>query len=223
MGVRYAAALEQALELRDKLGPHLLLDAVGPQLADAATDGEVRLVDRVAESVAGVAADHQASLLGHEGAHVAHGAVDDDVDALHRDAAARGGVALDDDQPAVSGGACRLAGVALDPDGPRHDVLGEADAAVAAHADRRVLVHARAVVADVPLDQDLDRRVESGGDRVAAAGLDDAPMTRPASARQRVQPRVELADARGGEVDDLDGEIRGHAHATSSRVQEYTR
>ena len=42
------------------------------------------------------------------------------------------------------------------------------DAGVAVHADRRELVHAGAVVADVAVDLDLDPRVEPDRDGVRA-------------------------------------------------------
>src|SRR4051812_39088673 len=224
VGVVDPGALEQRPQLGDVVVGQILLDAVGAERLDAAAHVEVRLVDRVAERVAGVAADDEAALLRHERAHVADRAADDDVDALHRDAAARRGVALDDDEAAAAGGGRRLARVALDDHRPGHDVLGDADARVAVHADRRLLVHAGAVVADVPVDLDGDRRVEPDRQRVRAARVDDAPMgrLRVGASGERVQPGVELAARSGGEVERLDRDVDVRRHQTRSRSQTYT-
>src|SRR3954449_3140150 len=217
-------ALEQRAQLGEVVVAQLLLDAVGAEGLDAPAHVEVRLVDRVAERVAGVAADDEAAPLGHERAHVADRAADDDVDALHRDAAARRGVAVDDHEAAAAGGGSRLARVALDDHGPGHDVLGDPDARVAVHADRRLLVHARAVVADVPVDLDRDRRVEPDRQRVRAARVHDAPVARlcVGASSERVKARVELAARGGGEVERLDGHVGLDRHQTRSRSQTYT-
>ena len=99
----------------------------------------------------------------------------------------------------------------------RHDVLGHADAAVAVHAHGGLLVHAGAVVADVPVDVDLERRVEADRDGVAPAGVAHAPAPRRAGlVRRRVQPGVELAQRRLREVDDLDGRL-GPASSSDQR------
>ena len=102
---------------------------------------------------------------------------------------------------------------------PRHHVLGDPRARVATHAHRRVLVHARAVVADVPVDLDLELGVEPTGDGVRAPGIDDPPPAR-ALARQRdvVEALVQLAQRRDGEVDDLGVERRRHATAARSQT-----
>ena len=173
-------ALEQLAHLRDVLVAHLLLDAVGAEPGDRAAHVEPRLVDRVAERIAGVAADDEAARLRHERAQVPDRAADDDVDALHRDAAARRGVAVDDEQPAVRGRARRLADAAVDDDDARHHVLGDPGARVAAHAHRRVLVHAGAVVADVAVDLDLELGVEPARDGVRTLRVDDPPAARAA-------------------------------------------
>ena len=142
----------------------LLLDAVRAEARDRAAHVEPRLVDRVAERLARVAADDEAARLRHERAHVPDRAADDDVDALHRDPAARRGVAVDDEQPAAAGRSGRLAHVAVDDDRP--DIMFSASPVLALPCTRtrRALVHPGAVVADVPLDLDLDVRVEPAGD-----------------------------------------------------------
>ena len=61
------------------------------------------------------------------------------------------------------------------------------------HAHRRVLVHAGAVVPDVPFDLDVELRVEPAGDGVRPARVDDPPAPRArAGARDVVQALVEL-------------------------------
>src|SRR5690606_38126625 len=119
----------------------------GAETFDLPLHVEPGLVDRIPQARPGIAAHHQAAALSHEGAHVADRAADHDVHALHGDAAARAGIALDHHQPAMAGGRRRLGSVALHPDLAGHDVLGDADAAVAVHHDLGLLVHAGAVIA----------------------------------------------------------------------------
>ncbi len=153
---------------------------------------------------------------------MADGAADDDVDALHRDPAAGRGVAAHDEEAAAPRRARRLARAALDDDRPRHHVLGDAGARVPVHAHGRELVHAGAVVADVPVDLDLDVRVDPARDRVGAVRVDDAPPAwARAAAGELVQPCVQLAERRRGQVDDLDaGSLRRlHRHQASAFSQ----
>ena len=70
-------------------------------------------------------------------------------------------------------------------DKARHHVLGDARAGVAVDDDGRLLVHAGAVVADVAVDLDGDRRVEAGGDGVLAARVVDAPVALVGVGRER--------------------------------------
>jgi hypothetical protein len=111
----------------------------------------------------------------------------------------------------VRGSAGRLARVPVDDDRARHQVLGDARAGVAVDAHGRELVHAGAVVADVPLDLDLHVRVDAAGDGVRAVRVDDPPMPRSwALAGELVEAAVELRQRRDREVDDLDvGRRRG--------------
>ncbi len=70
---------------------------------------------------------------------------------------------------------------------------------------RRVLVHARAVVPDVPVDLDLESASRPQAIACAPFGLSDAPARGPAAvAGDVVQALVQLAQRRRGEVDDLD-------------------
>jgi hypothetical protein len=86
------------------------------------------------------------------------------------------------------------------------------------HADGRLLVHAGAVVADMPGDVDVQRRVEADGDGMAAARVLDPPAPRRARLmRRRVKPGVEVAQRRLGQVDDLDGRLGPRRHQTSAR------
>ena len=79
-----------------------------------------------------------------------------------------------------------------------------------------------AVVADVPVDLDLELGVEPAGDRVRAVRVDDPPARGPSGAAgEVVQALVELAQRRLGEVDDLDRRRLGGArrHQTVARSQ----
>src|ERR1700733_15845141 len=98
---------------------------------------------------------------------------------------------MDHEQTAASGGPRGLARAALDHHRPRHHVLRHPGATVAAHADAGLLVHAGAVVTDVPLDLDLVRAVEADGDAMATtrAQHPDPPAGRVAGG----QTLVELA------------------------------
>ncbi len=197
----------------------LLLDAVGAKPGNVAAHVDMRFVDRVAERVAGVAADDQAAALRHEGAHVPDRAADDDVDALHRDAAACSCVAVHDEQASAAGRARGLARVPLDDNRAGHDVLRDAGAHVAVHANRRALVHAGAVVANVSHDLDLDRRVDPAGDGVHPVRVEHAPAAdRRVVAGDIVQALVQLTQRGRREVDDLDSGRRD-GHQTSAFSQ----
>ena len=95
-------------------------------------------------------------------------------------------------------------------------------ARVAVHAHGRELVHAGAVVADVPVDLDLDLGVEAARDRVRTARVDDAEVPRPSrAAGEVVQALVQLAERRRREIDDLDSRVLalGDGHQTSAFSQ----
>ena len=115
-------------------------------------------------------------------------------------------------------GAAVLAGAAVYDDEPAHHVLGQARARVAVHAHGRELVHAGAVVANVPVDVDLDLGVDAARHGVRAARVAD-PHCAPLGASEVVEALVERAQRRLGEVEGLDC----GAHATRSRSQTYTR
>src|SRR6185369_3457848 len=138
--------------------------------------------------------------------------------ALERDAAAQRGVAVHDDEPAVGRGGAVLAGAAVHHDEAAHHVFREARARVAVHAHGRELVHAGAVVADVPVDVDLDLGVDAAGHGVRATRVAH-PDLGTARAGEVVQVLVERAQRRLGEVEGRDC----GAHATRSRSQTYTR
>jgi hypothetical protein len=183
----------------------LLLDAIRAQLGDLSTDVDARLVDRVAQGLARVAANDQAAGLGHEPAQVTDRPANHDVDALHGDTAARRRVAVNDEQASAPGRAGGLACVSLHHDGAGGQVLGEAGTCVSMHPHGRQLVHPGAVVAHVPFDLDLDLGVDPAGDRVGTVGVHDAPATWPVrTVREVVEALVQLAERRGGEIDDLD-------------------
>ena len=67
--------------------------------------------------------------------------------------------------------------------------------------DRRRLVHAAAVIADMPLDGDLDRHGEAGGDGVRAPRIDDAPESLVGIGREPMETGIEIADGLAREVD----------------------
>jgi len=180
---------------------HLLLDAVGAEALGRAADVEARLVDGIAERLAGVTEHDERSGLRHEGRHVADRALHDDIDALHRNAAARRGVTVDDQQPATPGGAGRLAGVAGHADLTRHHVLGEPDAGIALHDDGRRLVHAGAVVPDMPLDLDGHGHLETNGDGMLSARIEHRPGGLVGVGGKIMQRLVQVPDARLGEID----------------------
>ena len=77
-----------------------------------------------------------------------------------------------------------------------------------------------AVVADVPVDLDLDVGVEAAGDGVRAVRVEHAPVRRPRRGGEVVQALVQLAKRRLREVDHLDGRLdfRG-LHQTFARSQ----
>ena len=82
-------------------------------------------------------------------------------------------------------------------------------------ANRRQLVHARAVVADVAFDLDLDGGVETGGHRMRAVRVENAPVLwagRPSG--EVVQALVQVPQGDGGEIDDLHrGRLDRRPHA----------
>src|SRR3954452_6062473 len=215
-----AGLREQVRDLRAMEVAQLLLDHVGAEAGDRAADVDVRLVHRVAQRVAGVAEHHDRAGLRHERAHVADRALDHDRRTLQGDAAARGGVTADVQQAAVGGGAGRLAGVAVDDHAARHHVLRQALSGVAGDAHGGALVHARAVVAGVPLDHDLDVGVEAAGDVVDAGRVDDPPAPRAVGRfGEVVETLVEVAQRGLREIDDLGGgDVDGHQTRTPSQM-----
>jgi len=99
-----------------------------------------------------------------------------DVDALHRDPATRGRVTLDDKKTTTAGRASVLAGVALDGHLARHHILGNAGTGRAVHGDRRLLVHARAIVANAALHIEVDGGVDADGHCMSAARIQNFPI-----------------------------------------------
>ncbi len=95
----------------------------------------------------------------------------------------------------------RLAGVALHMDHARHHVFGQADAGVAVNDDLGVLVHPGAIVADVPLDLDRDRHLQSTGDGVGALRLDHFPVGRFRLGGQIMESLVEFANRGPRQID----------------------
>ena len=79
-------------------------------------------------------------------------------------------------QAAAAGRARRLARHRLHVHAARHHVLGDARPGVAVDDDGGALVHAGAVIADMAVDLDGDRRVDAGGDGMLPARIEHAPM-----------------------------------------------
>ena len=104
---------------------------------------------------------------------------------------------MDHEQAAVRRGGRGLAGGAVDDHLARHHVLGDPDTGVAVHPNPRLLVHPRAVVADVPGDLDVARRVEPDRDAVASAGMRDPDPARVATVVQRP---IELTHAVAAQI-----------------------
>jgi len=77
-------------------------------------------------------------------------------------------------------------------------VLGAAHADVAVYGDRRLLVHARAVVAGVAFDIDGHRLIHPHRKVVLAVGVGDAPLVVDGLGVQRL---VEVTHGGGGKVD----------------------
>ncbi len=75
----------------------------------------------------------------------------------------------------MRGGARRLAGIALHMNLARHHVLANTDTGIAFDDHRRLLVHARAVIARVPHDLDRDRRIEADRKRMLAKRIFNTP------------------------------------------------
>src|SRR5581483_2799865 len=107
----------------------------------------------------------------------------------------------DAEQAAVRARTGRLRRTALDDNRPGHHVLGDTDTAVAAHADGRELVHARAVVADVAVDLDVERSVEADRDRMATVRVREPDAHRVDGAGKCVQRTVDPADGVSGDVE----------------------
>jgi hypothetical protein len=131
-------------------------------------------------------------------------------------------ITVHDEQAAAGGCPRRLARVPLDDDRAGHEVLGEPWTRVPAHPHRRELVHPSAVVADVPVDLDLDLGVDPAGHGVGAVRAEHAPTpwAGPA-AREVVEALVELAERGGGKIDDFDRSLgrRLHRRQTFCRSQ----
>ena len=87
---------------------------------------------------------------------------------------------------------------------------------------RGELVHPGAVVADVPVDLDLDLGVEADRDRVGAVRVGDPPAragVRSRSCRRWLSSRTEVV----ARSTDSTPAAAAHAHATFARSHEYTR
>ena len=153
-----------------------LLDAIGAEAFDAAANEQPRFIDRIAERFSGIAEHNQVAGLPHEGGEMSDRSFDDDIDSLHRDATSRRCIAVDYEEAAAAGCASRLRCVAFHMDPPGHHVFGDTLAGVAVEDDVRLLVHAGAVIADMSLDLDRDRRVDAGSDRVLSARIEHTPM-----------------------------------------------
>src|ERR1700691_2943783 len=128
-------------------------------------------------------------------------AADDNVDALHRNAAARTGIAFDHHQPAMAGGRGRLRSIASDADDAGHDVLREPRSSMTIDRDRRLLVHAGAVVADMAFDLDLNRAIDADGYGMGASRVKDAPKALIGFRGQLVHALVERAHADDAEIE----------------------
>jgi hypothetical protein len=117
----------------------------------------------------------------------------------------------------------RLADVPVHLDAPGHEVLGDAGGRVPVHADGGALVHARAVVADVTLDLDLDVGVEPARERVRAVRIQDPPVARARLAREVVEALVQLSHRGRLEIDDLDRlRRRSHRHQATTPSRSHT-
>ena len=84
------------------------------------------------------------------------------------------------------------------------------------------LVHARAVVAHVTVDLDLDVGIEPTRDGMRAARVDDAPAPRPRpTVREVVQALIQLAQRSRLEIDHLHRRVLslGDGHHTSAFSQ----
>ena len=180
---------------------HLLLNAVGAEAGDSASDKDLGLVNRVAEVLTGVATNDQGAGLAHKRAHMADRTGNDNGDSFHRDAAARAGIAFDDDEPAAPRGRGGLRGVAAHADRPAHNVLGEASAGMAVDDNRRRRVHAGAVIADMPLDLDMHRFGDADCDRVGAVRIQHLPMTLICPGGEPVQSLVQRGYRTPSQID----------------------
>jgi hypothetical protein len=94
-----------------------------------------------------------------------------------------------------------LRGVALHMDLARHHVLGDALTGMAVHHDRRLLVHAGAVVADIAGDLDQNGDVDAHGHGMLAAWIEHVPVGFVGVRRQRVKGGVQFANRALGKVD----------------------
>jgi hypothetical protein len=68
------------------------------------------------------------------------------------------------------------------------------------NGDRRLVIHAAAVVADAAHDIDRHRRVDADGDGVVAARIEDAELPVVVARGDGVQGLVEVAKGGRGEV-----------------------
>ncbi len=89
----------------------------------------------------------------------------------------------------------------LDADDAAHHVLADPGAAMAAHGDGRLPVHAAAVIAGMALDRDLDGQSEADRDRMRALGIDDPPQALVGVPRELVQTAVERPHRLAAEVE----------------------
>ncbi len=82
-------------------------------------------------------------------------------------------------------------------DAPGHDVLGNARPGIAIDRHIGMLVHAGAVVADVAVDGDVERRVEPGRQRMQPARVPDEER----AAIGVMQPLVDVPDLEPGKIE----------------------
>ncbi len=101
----------------------------------------------------------------------------------------------------MASSASRLARITFDMNGAGHHVLGDANTGIAFHDDVRQLVHATAVIADVPVDLDGDGFVETACNGMLAVGMIDNPMSLVGVRRQLMQSRVQFAQRLGGKIE----------------------
>src|SRR5262245_26758697 len=82
-------------------------------------------------------------------------------------------------------------------DAARHHVLTNASSSIAIDGEDGILVHAAAVVTNMPIDSDAERAIESGGDRMQAVRIFDQEIT----ARGSMQQLIDVANGHGRQIE----------------------